>query len=141
MEEAVTKLHQKSDELITQAKDTMEEIGKVTIKIYNITEKKKPTTPTYQDALTQGIAGPPIQVDPRIRAKESIRARQFLWTLSVNAQDLKSMPTPQLLKQLNKKLAKAAGTTSKTCKLCSAIWLKNSNLLIEARDNKSAKWL
>ena len=47
MEEAVAKLHQKSDELITQAKDTMEEIGKATIKIYNITEKEKPTTPTY----------------------------------------------------------------------------------------------
>ena len=63
MEEAVTKLHQKSDELITQAKDTMEEIGKAMIKISNITEKEKPTTPTYRDALTQGIAGPPIQVD------------------------------------------------------------------------------
>ena len=141
MEKVVTKLHKKSDELITQAKDTMEEIGKVMIKISNITEKEKPTTTTYQDALTQGITGPPIQVDLQIRAKESIRARQFLWTLSVDVQDLKSMPAPHLLKQLNEKLAKAAGTTSKTCKLHSAIWLKNSSLLIEAGDNKSAKWL
>jgi len=46
-EEAVTKLHQKSDELITKAKDTMEEIGKAMTKISNITEKEKPTTPTY----------------------------------------------------------------------------------------------
>jgi len=59
----------------------------------------------------------------------------------IDVQDLKSMPTPQLLKQLNEKLAKATGTTSETCKLCSAIWLKNGSLLIEAGDDKSAKWL
>jgi len=59
----------------------------------------------------------------------------------VDVQDLKSMPAPQLLKQLNKKLAKATGTTSETCKLHSAIWLKNGSLLIEAGDDKLAKWL
>jgi len=99
-EEVVTKLHKKSNELITQAKDTMEEVGKVTTKISNITEKEKPTTTTYRDALTQGITGPPIQVDPWIRAKESIRARQFLWTLSVDVQDLKSVRKTSKLNSL-----------------------------------------
>jgi hypothetical protein len=88
-----------------------------------------------------GTAGPPVQVDPRVRARESIWARQFLWTLSVDMQGLESMPAPQLLKQLNEKLAKAMGMTNEECKLHLAIWLKNRNLLIEVGDDKSAAWL
>ena len=64
------------------------------------------------DALNYKIIG---QVDPR--AKESIRARQFLWTLSEETQELKSLVAPQLLKQLNGELTKAAKKTNEECKL------------------------
>ena len=66
-------------------------------------------------------------MDPRIRAKESIRARQLLWTLSVNIPELRSLTAPQLLKQLNDKLAKAAKTMNEECKLQSVLWLKTKD--------------
>jgi hypothetical protein len=87
--------------------------------------------------LNQGAVGPPVQVDLRVRVKESIRARQFLWTLSVEILELRYLSAPQLLKQLNKKLAKAMKTMNEECKLHSAMWLKNRGLLIEASDDKS----
>ena len=123
-----------------QTKASVEELGKVTDRMIS-TVGKENTATSYRDALNQRITGPPVQVDPRVRAKESIRARQFLWTLSEDTHGLKSLPAPQLLKQINGKLAKAAKTTNEECKLRSAMWLKNGGLLIEASDSKSAEWL
>jgi len=91
--------------------------------------------------LNQGAVGPPVQVDLRVRVKESIRARQFLWTLSVEIPELRYLSAPQLLKQLNEKLAKAMKMMNEEWKLCLAMWLKNRGLLIEASDDKSAEWL
>ena len=102
---------------------------------------KENTATPYRDALNQRIMGPPVQVDPRVKAKESIRARQFLWTLSEDTHKLKSLPAPQLLKQINRKLAKAAKTMNEECKLQSAMWLKNRGLLIKASNSKLAAWL
>jgi hypothetical protein len=93
-----------------------EELGKVTDKMISMVGKENTAT-SYRDTLNQRIAGPPVQVDPRVRAKESIRARQFLWTLSKDMHKLKSLPAPQLLKQINGKLAKGAKTMNKECKL------------------------
>ncbi|KAF8219610.1 hypothetical protein L208DRAFT_992928, partial [Tricholoma matsutake] len=130
MEEAITKLHEK-----------LEELGKLTTKIGDIAEKGRMMATPYQDALNQEPVGPPVQVDPWVRAKESIRARQFLWTLSMDTQDLKTMLAPQLLKHLNTKLDKAVKMTREECRLCSAVWLKNGGMLVKAEDDKSATWL
>ena len=90
-----------------QTKASVEELGKVMDKMISMVGKENTAAP-YRDALNQGVMGPPVQVDPRVRAKESIRARQFLWTLSKDMHELRSLPAPQLLKQINRKLAKAA---------------------------------
>ena len=139
-EEVMTKLHENMIEMIAQTKTSIKEIGKVTDKMVSTAERENMAI-SYWDALNQGIMGLPVQVDPRVRAKESIRARQFLWTLSEETQELKSLPAPQLLKQLNRKLAKAAKTTNEECKLRSAMWLKNGRLLIKASNSKLAAWL
>ena len=99
-EEAITELHDKVNEILTQAKGSVEELEKLTTKIGDITEKERMTATPYQDALNQEPTGPPVQVDPQVRAKESVRARQFLWTLSTDTQNLKTMSAPQLLKHL-----------------------------------------
>jgi hypothetical protein len=140
MEEVMTKLHERAAEVMSNTKTSIEELSKVTDQMIGTAERESTYMP-YWDALKQGITGPPIQVDPRVRVRESIRARQFLWTLSKEMQELKSLPAPQLLKQLNEKLAKATKTTNEECKLQSAMWLKNGGLLIEASDNKSAAWI
>ena len=105
---------------MVQTKTSIKELGKVMDQMIRTAERESMST-LYQDALNQGVMGPPIQVDPRVRARESIRARQFLWTLSKEMQELKSLPAPQLL---NGKLAKATKTTNEECKLQSAMWLK-----------------
>ncbi|KAF8227000.1 hypothetical protein L208DRAFT_1497033 [Tricholoma matsutake] len=140
-EECMASLLQTTKEVIMQAKETTEELGKATEKMISTAEKEKTPATPYRDALNQGTVGPPVRVDPRVRAKEGIRARQFLWTLSVDIPELKTLPAPQLLKQLNEKLTKAAKMTNEECKLHLAMWLKNGGLLIEAGDDKSAAWL
>ena len=61
-----------TNELINQAKDTIEELGKATTKMTNIAEKEKATVMPYRDVLCNSAAGPPVQVNPRFRARESI---------------------------------------------------------------------
>ena len=140
-EETINRLHEKAEEILSKAKDSVEELGKLSAKMGDNAERERTMPFTYWDALNQGIVGPLVQVDPQIRAKESIRSRQFLWTLSTDTQDIKSMSAPQLLKHLNTKLSKAMKMTNEECKLCSAVWLKNGGMLIEAGDDKSASWL
>ena len=78
MEEAITELHEKVNEILTQAKDSVEELGKLTTKICDIAEKERTTATPYWNALNQEPVGPPVRVDPWVRAKESARVRQFL---------------------------------------------------------------
>jgi hypothetical protein len=140
-EKVTDNLQEKATELTAKTKVSIKKIGKVTEDLANIVEQGKAVTTPYRDALMQGTVGLPVQVNQRVRAKESIRARQFLWTFSVEIPELRSLSAPQLLKQLNKKLVKAAKTMNEECKLRSALWLKNGGLLIEASDDKSVVWL
>ena len=138
-EETITKIHEEMKELIEQSKAATKELGEMTTEMANTVGKIMAAS--YCNALTKGVVSPPVQIDPQVRAKESMRARQFLWNLSGDTQDLKVLSAPQLLKQVNEKLSKAARMTNKECKLHSIVWLKNGGLLLEAGDDKTATWL
>lgn len=140
-DKVITKLHELANKLFAQVKDKVEELGKIANNMSESAKKERAMGTPYQDALNRGVAGPPMQVNPQIRAKESIRARHFLWMLSTDVQDLKAMSAPQLLKHLNMKLEKATKMTNEECKLCSAVWLKNGGILVKASNNKLATWL
>ncbi|KAF8219487.1 hypothetical protein L208DRAFT_1339701, partial [Tricholoma matsutake] len=134
-------LKEKAGEIIEKTRTSIEELGKITTDMNNTAQNEKAMVASYRDTLTKGLAAPPVRIDPRVRAKENIRARQFLWKLLEDTAGLKSLLAPQLLKQLGEKISRAAKTMNEECRLQSAIWLKNGGILIEASDNKSAAWL
>ena len=80
--EIMEKLCNETSELVAQTRASIKELGKITTEMNNTAEKEKATVALYQDALMQGLTMAPVWIDPRVRAKKSIQARQFLWKLS-----------------------------------------------------------
>lgn len=84
-EEAINKLREESDELTTRAKAATEEMNKVIRNMADTAEKGREIDTPYWNALINRVTGPPVQIDLRVRARESIQAREFLWPLSTDS--------------------------------------------------------
>jgi hypothetical protein len=117
--------------------DALEQITKATAGIKAPQTTHAPqiasnATPTYASALIN----PPPHVNPRLAAREGIKARQFQ-LIGIRETEYGHYDTQQLKAELNKK-ARELGL--KEGKIRSVIAQKDGNLIIEVDSDISAKW-
>jgi hypothetical protein len=128
------------DEMRTTISEEVEkQIGSLGTAVTKVLEEKKSSTPTYRDMLL-GNAPSCQSVDPRILAREGIRARQFIVDLPAD-NPLKSLSQFDTLQWFNEAMDKAGkdlGEGEGTIR--SVMRLPNKGLLGEFMHDAGAKW-
>jgi len=100
-----------------------------------LSKQIKPT-PSYSDILSNG---PPPNVNPKVVAREGIKARQFLVDCPPES-DIHTKSQTEILKMFNAALTKA-GAGAQEGKIRSVERLRNGGLLGEFGTDEGAKWL
>ncbi|KAF8805473.1 hypothetical protein BYT27DRAFT_7104439, partial [Phlegmacium glaucopus] len=93
---------------------------------------------SFKDALLSGGPAPP-SVDPRILAREGIKARQFLVDFLADS-GIRELSLSDVSKKFNKAIIEAGGNVA-THKIRSVERLANSGILGEFLTDDGAKWL
>jgi hypothetical protein len=91
----------------------------------------------YRDALTRAVAGAPMDTNPRLAAKESIRQRQSLIDLPKES-SLRDCANTVLVGKFSEAMGKA---TAQKHKIRSALKLQNGGILVEMVTDEGAAWL
>jgi hypothetical protein len=127
--------------LIEDAKDKInihlkETEDRLTQMVNEVTSQAKQARPNSYAAILQ-VATPPPHANPRIAAKEGIKARQFLIE-GINGTKFAHLDVFQLKTELNKLLAETGLTNGK---IRSASSLRNGGTLIELDSDDSTTWM
>ena len=124
--------------LIEDAKEKISIHAKVTEEHLNSIPTPPPTQPTHQAASYASIlVNPPAHANPRVAAKEGIKARQFLIEGMKNSKfsHLDTLQLKALLNNLISELGLQSG------KIRSVNNSRNGSTLIEADTDSTATWL
>lgn len=92
---------------------------------------------SYRDALTRTSSGAPMDANPRLAAKESIRQRQSLIDLP-RGSSLRDCANSDLASKFSEAMGRA---TAQKHKIRSAIKIKNGGVLVEMATDEGAAWL
>jgi hypothetical protein len=96
--------------------------------------RDEPRGRSYAEALVN----PPSHANPRLAAREGIRARQFMLEGPQRESRLGQMNSEQLKSEFNKVLGELGQTNNK---LRSAVIQRNRGILIEMENNEGAAWM
>jgi len=96
------------------------------------TQHKPPMPGSYASVLIN----PPAHANPRVAAREGIRARQFAFA-GIKNSEFSRFDSPQLKAELNKILLDLGLTTGKVRIVTSA---RNGDTIIEADSDEAARW-
>ena len=91
----------------------------------------------YRDALIRAVSGAPLDANPRLAAKESIRQRQSLIDLPKGSR-LRDCANTVLVGKFSEAMGKA---TAQKHKIRSALKLQNGGILVEMVTDEGAAWL
>jgi hypothetical protein len=91
----------------------------------------------YRDALTRTVSGAPLDANPRLAAKESIRLRQSLVDLPRDSR-LRDCANSVLVGKFSEAMGRA---TVQQHKIRSALKLQNGGILVEMATDEGAAWL
>ncbi|KAG5642787.1 hypothetical protein DXG03_002111 [Asterophora parasitica] len=109
---------------------TAEAIGKITEKIEAQTTAPLPTG-SYVAALRRAAA--PLTVDPRIKAKEGIKARQFMFVVDEERKaELRALSSEELTQKFNNAVKEVGHT------FASVVRMRNGDLLAETVTDEGA---
>jgi hypothetical protein len=124
--------------LVEDAKERIDEHVKATEKrlasqVMPASAQPRPTTGTYASALIN----PPAHVNPKVAAREGIKARQFMVS-GLNESKLSHLDTFHLKAELNKFLMELGLPTGK---IRSVINSRSGGTIVEADSDEVAAWL
>ena len=91
----------------------------------------------YRDVLIRAVSGAPLDANPRLAAKESIRQRQSLIDLPKGSR-LRECANTVLVGKFSEAMGKA---TAQKHKIRSALKLQNGGILVEMVTDEGAAWL
>ena len=91
----------------------------------------------YRDALIRAVSGAPLDANPRLAAKESIRQRQSLIDLPKESR-LRECANSILVGKFSEAMGRA---TAQKHKVRSALKLQNGGVLVEMVTDEGAAWL
>jgi hypothetical protein len=91
----------------------------------------------YRDALTRAVSGAPLDANPRLATKESIRQRQSLIDLPKGSA-LRDCANSTLVGKFSEAMGRATGQQHK---IRSALMLQNGGILIEMVTDEGTTWL
>jgi len=91
----------------------------------------------YRDALIRAVSGAPLDANPQLAAKESIRQRQSLIDLPKDSR-LRDCANTVLVGKFSEAMGKA---TAQKHKIRSALKLQNGGILVEMVTDEGAAWL
>ena len=91
----------------------------------------------YRDALTRAVSGAPLDANPRLAAKESIRQRQSLIDLPKDS-GLRDCANSTLVGKFSEAMGRATGQQHK---IRSALKLQNGGILVEMVTDEGAAWI
>lgn len=142
----LNKLAQDMKALVEDAKNKFD--GYVQAKLEEpalVQSPQSPSQPLVQDvppsqgrSYVEAVVRPPHHANPRLAARESIRARQVVLEGIAPKSKFVSMSAAQLKGELNK-VVNEAGFTGRGVR--SAGWTKRKGLLIEMESDTASKWL
>jgi len=91
----------------------------------------------YRDALIRAVSGAPLDANPRLAAKESIRQRQSLIDLP-RGSSLRDCANSVLVGKFSEAMGRA---TAQKHKIRSALKIQNGGILVEMVTDEGAAWL
>ncbi|EDR06230.1 uncharacterized protein LACBIDRAFT_300515 [Laccaria bicolor S238N-H82] len=124
LEKGMTALEKKTGELVGAVEKAAQQAGSI-------------GNAPYRDALTRAVSGAPLDANPRLAAKKSIRQRQSLIDLPKES-SLRDCANSILVGKFSEAMGKA---TVQEHKVRSAIKLQNGGILVEMVMDEGAVWL